>query len=116
MAKKKEADKLPLPYNPTRKKPLTYSGKRVKRGLYRSGDGTLVNADVNGAYNIEVKTAADFSLATLATAVGNRVIEWLHPTAKIRLLKQKTHQPYCHFKRRDKKSNPKLALGEGIKG
>jgi len=30
----------------------TYLGRRVKRGLYRSSDGTFINANVNGAYNI----------------------------------------------------------------
>lgn len=29
-----------------------HSGKRVQRGLYQSKDGTLINADVNGAGNI----------------------------------------------------------------
>jgi len=29
-----------------------FSGKRIKRGLYRSKDGILINADVNGSYNI----------------------------------------------------------------
>jgi IS605 OrfB family transposase len=29
-----------------------FSGKRIKRGLYQSGDGTILNADVNGAANI----------------------------------------------------------------
>ena len=29
-----------------------FSGCRVKRGLYRSSDGRLINADVNGSYNI----------------------------------------------------------------
>lgn len=29
-----------------------FSGHRIKRGLYRSGDGRLINADVNGSYNI----------------------------------------------------------------
>ena len=29
-----------------------YVGKRIKRGLFRSSDGTLINADLNGAYNI----------------------------------------------------------------
>ncbi|HEU4322919.1 MAG TPA: transposase [Roseiflexaceae bacterium] len=29
-----------------------YMGKRVKRGLFRAADGRLINADVNGAYNI----------------------------------------------------------------
>lgn len=29
-----------------------YLGRRVKRGLFKSADGTLINADVNGSYNI----------------------------------------------------------------
>jgi putative transposase len=30
----------------------SFSGKRIKRGLYRSKNGTFINADVNGATNI----------------------------------------------------------------
>jgi putative transposase len=33
-----------------------FSGRRVKRGLYRSARGRQINADVNGAYNI-IRTA-----------------------------------------------------------
>ena len=33
-------------------KDVTFSGKRTKRGLYRSGDGSLLNADINGSVNI----------------------------------------------------------------
>ena len=29
-----------------------YVGKRIQRGLFRSAKGTLINADVNGSYNI----------------------------------------------------------------
>ena len=29
-----------------------YQGKRIKRGLYQSSVGKLINADVNGALNI----------------------------------------------------------------
>ncbi len=29
-----------------------YKGKRIKRGLFRAGDGRLINADVNGSANI----------------------------------------------------------------
>lgn len=29
-----------------------FSGRRIKRGLYRTGTGQLINADVNGSYNI----------------------------------------------------------------
>ena len=34
------------------KKKETYLGKRTKRGLYRSKEGKLINADINGSYNI----------------------------------------------------------------
>lgn len=33
------------------------SGRRVKRGLYRSSDGSIVNADLNGSANILRKVA-----------------------------------------------------------
>jgi len=33
-------------------KHLEYRGKRIKRGLFRAGDGRLINADVNGSANI----------------------------------------------------------------
>jgi len=32
-----------------------FSGKRVKRGIYRTSAGKRINADVNGAYNIMAK-------------------------------------------------------------
>lgn len=38
----------------------SFSGKRIKRGLYRSGTGRLINADVNGSLNIGRKVIADF--------------------------------------------------------
>jgi putative transposase len=37
----------------------TFSGKRVKRGLYRASDGREINADINGAGNIIRKVAPD---------------------------------------------------------
>jgi len=37
----------------------TFSGRRVKRGLYRAADGTPIHADVNGAYNIIRKVAPE---------------------------------------------------------
>ena len=36
-----------------------FSGLRIKRGLYRSGSGQLINADVNGSYNILRKGLAN---------------------------------------------------------
>lgn len=34
-----------------------FSGKRIKRGLYRASDGCLINADINGSGNIIRKVA-----------------------------------------------------------
>ncbi|MDJ0520140.1 MAG: transposase [Trichodesmium sp. MO_231.B1] len=47
------------------------SGKRVRRGLYRSCDGSLINADAHGAANIirKVKTQLNFDLTKVIRAV-----------------------------------------------
>lgn len=52
-----DADPLPI-YNAAQPAP-PFSGRRVKRGLYRAADGRHINADVNGAYNIIRKVAPD---------------------------------------------------------
>jgi IS605 OrfB family transposase len=52
-----DADPLPV-YDPTQPA-RAFSGRRVKRGLYRAADGRHINADVNGAYNIMRKVAPD---------------------------------------------------------
>jgi putative transposase len=52
-----DADPLPV-YAPAQPTPV-FSGKRVKRGLYRASDGRRLNADVNGAFNIMRKVVPD---------------------------------------------------------
>ena len=44
------------------KKKEVYDGKRTKRGLYHSKDGRLINADINGAFNIMRKGLVKASL------------------------------------------------------
>jgi putative transposase len=51
-----DADPLPV-YGSAEAPP--FSGRRVKRGLYRAADGTPIHADVNGAYNIIRKAAPE---------------------------------------------------------
>ncbi|HLY30026.1 MAG TPA: transposase, partial [Ktedonobacterales bacterium] len=53
-----DADPLPV-YGSSEAETAPCSGKRVKRGLYRTADGRRLNADVNGAYNIIRKVAPD---------------------------------------------------------
>ena len=48
-----DQDEIPI-YGESDKKPA-FSGKRVSRGLYRTKNSFLLNADVNGSYNILVK-------------------------------------------------------------
>lgn len=50
-----DKDDIPV-YNDDNPKKYEFSGKRVKRGLYRTKEGTLLNADVNGALNILSKS------------------------------------------------------------
>lgn len=45
-----DLDKIPI-WN-DKKNTVVFSGKRVKRGLYKSKDTTLINADLNGSLNI----------------------------------------------------------------
>ena len=52
-------DRDPIPaYKEEMEEPI-FSGKRCKRGLYRTKDGILVNADVNGSANIGRKVIQD---------------------------------------------------------
>lgn len=46
----------PLPVYGKTKQPV-FTGKRIKRGLYKTGEGKLVNADINGSLNILRKYA-----------------------------------------------------------
>ncbi len=46
-----DGDPIPT-YDPKREEEPRFSGKRIKRGLYRARDGRCLNADVNGSYNI----------------------------------------------------------------
>lgn len=46
-----------------------YVGKRIKRGLFKSQCGKLINADVNGSYNILRKVISDFKYEIEAVAV-----------------------------------------------
>lgn len=50
-----DGDEIPV-WNPTNPQKHTFSGKRTKRGLYRTKNGSTINSDINGAANILVKS------------------------------------------------------------
>jgi putative transposase len=55
----------------------TYVGKRISRGLFRSKTGTIINADVNGAYNILKKAFPNVFSSIKADGIED---VGLHPT------------------------------------
>ncbi len=57
----------PLPVRKSGDEKHTFSGKRIKRGLYRASNGRYINADINGAGNIIRKVAPN--------AFGQRAVE-----------------------------------------
>lgn len=46
-----DLDEIPT-YSKQKEQKFKFSGRRIKRGLYKSKNGILINADINGAYNI----------------------------------------------------------------
>lgn len=56
-----------------------FSGKRIKRGLYQSANGTLINADVNAALNIIRKSGfdlKDFDIKNIFTVKKINVLKY----------------------------------------
>ena len=51
-----DKDKMPV-YNNDNPQEYVFSGKRIHRGLYQTANGKLINADINGALNILVKSS-----------------------------------------------------------
>ena len=73
-----DKDNIPT-FNPSDDTKYSFSGKRIKRGLYKSLNGTIINADVNGACNILVKSKQNFNfeklcIGLLASPIRVRVI------------------------------------------
>lgn len=60
-----DLDEIPK-YNADNPKEYQFSGKRIKRGLYQSSDGRIVNADINGAANILRKSNRNFDFEKLS--------------------------------------------------
>ena len=63
-----DLDEIPV-YNPEHPYTEGFSGKRIKRGLYRSADSRVINADVNGACNILRKSKQNFDFEELCSGL-----------------------------------------------
>ena len=63
-----DLDDIPI-YNADNPREYKFSGERITRGLYRSSDGRIVNADLNGAANILRKSSQNFNLEKLGSGL-----------------------------------------------
>jgi putative transposase len=72
-----DSDVVPKKYFADKK--FSFSGKRVKRGLYKSKDGIKINADVNGAFNIIKKVVPKFTFKDLSKKVNDGIEGWFLP-------------------------------------
>ena len=58
-------------------KHTSYQGRRIKRGLFKSSNNTLINADVNGAYNILRKVIGKFDYDPIVVCSTPKMINVL---------------------------------------
>jgi IS605 OrfB family transposase len=68
-----DLDKIPT-YQEGIKNEVKFTGKRVKRGLYKSSTGLFINSDVNGAYNILRKVIGDAWVKTYTNSIKDYAI------------------------------------------
>jgi len=73
-----DLDAIPV-YAASQKDKPKFSGKRIKRGLYRASDGRLINADINGAGNIIRKVAPKAFKGVEDGKVRERIALVVHP-------------------------------------
>ncbi|MFL5653906.1 MAG: RNA-guided endonuclease InsQ/TnpB family protein [Ktedonobacteraceae bacterium] len=92
----------PLPVRKNGNEKHVFSGKRVKRGLYRASNGRYINADINGAGNIIRKVAPDAFSEARAVEDGKEVLASLvvHPVrVVVPLTKPKSKRRVAESKR-----------------
>ncbi|MDQ2099142.1 MAG: transposase [Tychonema bourrellyi B0820] len=63
-------DPIPV-YGDSDAKRVEFTGKRIHRGLYKTASGLLINADVNGSYNIMRKALPN----ALSNGIGSCVVQ-----------------------------------------
>lgn len=70
-------DEIP-DFDPKERKPtISFSGKRLKRGLYQSSKRHLINADINGSANIGEKNSGMSGSKSCSNSMGASL--WTRP-------------------------------------
>ena len=66
-------DYLPV-YKQGNNKEYKFSGRRVKRGLYKTSNGDIINADINGSLNIIKKVIPNVVITNGIQVCGTPVV------------------------------------------
>lgn len=69
-----DLDDIPA-YQPDHPYTGTFSGQRIRRGLYRFANGRTANADINGAANILLKISNNFDFEGLCKGAFGQPFE-----------------------------------------
>lgn len=76
---------------------FAFSGRRVKRGMYKSKQGYKINADINGSYNIMRKALPNVfqnnGIEDANKAIASLVV---HPERIVIPLRTRVHGHICH--------------------
>ena len=91
-----DLDPLPI-WKPNDETKHTFSGKRVKRGLYQASDGRYINADINGAGN-QIRKVAPNAFGQRAVEDGKGVLASLvvHPRRIVVPLRSQKEKSLAH--------------------
>ena len=71
-----DLDFIPVYSEEEPNKKYHFSGRRIHRGLYKSADGALINADINGAANILRKAGYDVSNIKIARLLNPTILHF----------------------------------------
>jgi len=77
------------------KKQEVYLGRRIKRGLFKSNKGIIINADINASYNIGRKSNPEFLTNDRIEALS--ILRLPLVPVKLDKLSEKTFVYACHI-------------------
>ena len=99
-----DGDEIPV-CNADNPQTYQFSGRRVKRGLYCSGNSHLINADCNGAWNIGRKSKHNgfARVSSGCLAQPRRFYIFSNPRALRRGESSNSHHPICEKRLRRKR-------------
>lgn len=91
-----DLDPMPV-YGEERETKPVFSGRRIKRGIYKSQSGQIINADVNGSYNIMRKALPNATYSNGIGDVKKALASFVvHPERIVVPLRTRVHRHICH--------------------